>query len=168
MGTPPNEANYLQSLFQKIKVEDIMEKRVIKIYEDDDFSEAFIKFKENNITHLCVTNHANQLVGLLSQKYLYRTQSPRKVIGDDMEYSPEILRDGDIFYNKDTLDSYILRKVMHKNPFTMLSQDTLAEAIFQMGKKNLGCIPIINEERKIKGLLTDHAIVKFIGSVLSS
>lgn len=148
--------------FTQAKVRDVMDTKVVTVREDDDFSVAQRKFVENHITHLVIVNNQYQLVGLISQKYIYKTQSPRKIIGDELEPDPGILLDGDSFYLKETLDSYILRNIMKKNPFVLTPDDSLAEVIINMAKKNLGCIPIVDANRKICGVVTSQEIVQYL------
>lgn len=153
-------------IFQNVKTKDIMKQPVVTIREDEDFSKVQELFLKHRITHLCVIDSRRQLVGIISQKYLYKTQSPRKIISDEMNYDPEILADGDSFYTKDTLDSYILRTIMHKHPFTLNLDDSLADAVSAMNNRNLGCIPIINGDKQVKGLVTSHEIVNFVSGLL--
>jgi len=158
----------VQDLFKNTKLEEIMRTPVITVREDDEFSDAEKKFISNHtINHLCVVNRENQLVGIISQKYIYKTQSPRKILGhEELDYSPDIMIDGDSFYHKDSLDSYILRSIMQKNPFTLKVDDSVADAIVNMNKRNLGCIPLIDDNKKIKGVLTNNEIVLFIAKHL--
>ena len=156
-------SNEIKMLFEMTKVKDIMRADVITVYEDDDFSEAEEKFTRYGINYLLVTSRDNQLVGVLSQKYIYKTQSPRKILGhEELDYDPNIIVDGDSFYDKESLDRYILRNIMGKNPFVLFPEDPITEAVFAMDKKNLGCIPIVDANNKVKGILTDKEIVRFL------
>lgn len=161
------DRNVFQEFLGKIKVGDVMKKEVVTLHEDDELSEAQEKFVTFRTSHICIVNNADKLVGLVSQKYLFKTQSPRKVISrDDMDYDPQLIVDGDTFYDRETLDSYILHHVMNKTPFTLTPDDPLTEAVVAMAKKNVGCIPVIDQNRKVKGILTDLVIVRFFASHL--
>ncbi|HBR15335.1 MAG TPA: hypothetical protein DD723_07320 [Candidatus Omnitrophica bacterium] len=161
----PTES-YLKVLFEKIKIKDIMTTSFITIHEDARFSEAFEKFRDHHISHLLVIKGAKRLVGILSQKYLYKAQSPRKILSQDLAYGENILIDGDSFYDKETLDRYILSNIMQPRPYTLLPDDSVAAAITDMSKKNLGCIPIVDGRQDLCGVITDREIVHFVAQSL--
>jgi len=145
------------------KLKMVMDKHVVTVNAEDEFSLVHVKFTSDHVTHLVVVDGENHVVGLISQKYLYKTQSPRKVVSEEMEYRPDLLRDGqDAFYTKDMLDSYILSKIMQKNPLTLGPEDNLNEAILHMANKKLSCIPIVDGEKKILGVVTHMEIIQFL------
>jgi len=157
----------LQELFAKVKISDVMNKLVVTIYEDEDLSLAQTKFINHGVTHLIVLNRRDELVGVLSQKYLYKTHSPRKIIGDRPTYDKSVIVDGDSFFDKTTLDKYILRTIMKKDPFAMRPQDTILHAIVEMSRLNLGCIPVINKNRSVTGVITSNEVIKFVAYILA-
>lgn len=157
---------YWAKLCRTVKIDEVMMKPAISVREDDDFSSVQEKFVKNHLTHVCVTDNHGKFVGLISQKYLYKAQSPRKIIGGDIEYKQDIIVDGDSFYNKEVLDSYILSKIMNRNPFTLKATQTLDEAIKAMSAKHMGCIAIVDGENKLLGVLTDQIIVKYLAGLL--
>ena len=150
-------------ILKQTKIKHIMNRQVVTINADDEFSEVQIKFTNDHVTHVVVIDSDKKVVGLISQKYLYRTQSPRKVVNEEMEYRPDLLRDGDdTFYTKEMLNSYILSHIMQKKPFCLLPEDTLAEAILHMANKKLSCIPIVDKENKIQGTLSHFEMINFL------
>src|SRR6185295_10712399 len=115
-------------ILKQTKIKQFMSRQVVTINADDEFSEVQVKFTNDHVTHVVVIDSDRKVVGLISQKYLYRTQSPRKVINEEMEYRADLLKDGDdTFYTKEMLDSYILSHIMQKKPLCLSPEDTLAE-----------------------------------------
>lgn len=153
-------------LFIGLATQDIMLKNPVTIRSDENLSKALSIFVKQRVFYLPVINSSNRLVGTLTQKYLYKIRSPRRIIDQDMEFNKEVLRDGDSFYEKETLDSYILSNIMFKTPFTMSPEDSAAEAILHMADKRLGCIPIVDDQGTIKGVLTAEEIIKYLGHVI--
>jgi CBS-domain-containing membrane protein len=150
------------------QIKNIMNKQPATVLVDDELSQAHEKFSAEHVTHLVVIDSARQVVGLLSQKYLYKARSPRKIVSEEMEFRPDLLRDGgDSFYTKDMLDSYYLSKIMQKSPFTLAPEASLAEALLHMANKNLSCIPIVDAQKKILGVLTQREIIKFFADYCS-
>ena len=140
-----------------------MNKQVVTINADDEFSEVQIKFTNDHVTHVVVIDSDKKVVGLVSQKYLYRTQSPRKVINEEMEYRPDLLKDDeDTFYTKEMLNSYILSHIMQKKPLCLGQEDTLAEAMLHMANKKLSYIPIVDKENRLQGTLSHFEIISFL------
>lgn len=148
--------------FNATKIKDVMRSPVVTIHEDEDLSVAQIRFLNHHISHLLVLDRQNKLTGIISQKYLYKTQSPRKIMNEETKYVSGVIVDGESFYEKDMLDGYILRSVMNKNPYTMGSEESLGKAILMMEEKNLGCIPIVDANRQVLGVLTTQEIVHYI------
>src|SRR3990167_3906126 len=111
-----------QQLFERVKISNVMSKPVTINFKDT-LSNAKLKFNNHNISHLIVVDDGGKLEGILSPKYLYKAQSPRKIITKDMGYARDIISDGDSFYMKETLDSYLLSNIMYKNPYTLGPDD---------------------------------------------
>jgi len=74
--------------------------------------------------------------------------------------------DGDGYYDKDSLDSFILRNVMKHNPLSLTPEDSVAEVLITMAKYNTSCVPIVNEEKKVMGMVTNQEIVNFVVTFL--
>ena len=158
----------IKHLLETTKIKDVMTSSVVTVYDDDDFSLVYEKFLNKRVSHILVIDHGEKLVGLVSPKYFYKTQSPRRVINpNDMDYDPDMITDGEIFYEKDTLDSYILNKVMMKDPFTLTPDDPLTKGIIEMSLRNVSCIPIVYPDRKIAGALHEKEIVRFLAKIIS-
>ncbi|MBF0521677.1 MAG: CBS domain-containing protein [Candidatus Omnitrophica bacterium] len=157
----------IKKFFENIKLEEVMDKQVVTIREDADGSEAQVKFINNKINHLIVIDADKKVVGLISRKYLYKTQSPRKIMQEEMDYEPGIVIDGDSFYEKETLDNIILSNIMFRNPFTLGPQDKLAKAVKAMGERFIACIPIVDANQKVIGVITDLEVIRFIAKILS-
>ena len=152
----------LKKLLYDTKLKSVMETPVIKIYEDGELSQAQEIFTSHNIHHLPVCDRNDRLVGVLSHKYLYKTQSPRKLLNDETVYRKDVILDGDSYYDKETLDRYILRKMMNHSPFTMKPDDSLGECISNMARLRLGCIIVVDNDRKVLGMLSEHDVVKLV------
>ena len=161
-----SEDFYLKKLFENIKIREVMKTPVVTVYEDDELSAAEQMLVQHSLSYLPVVNHAKEVVGLLSQKYLYKAQSPRRILKhEDLDYDPGVLVDGESYYEKEMLDGYILRNIMKKDPFTLGPEATLAEAILNMDSRIISCIPIV-EKNKIRGIVTIREIVTFVAKIL--
>ena len=133
----------------KVLVKDVMISPVITIRDTDDFHVVRDKFAAHDIRHLPVVEEHGVLVGLITQRTLYKIHSPRK------------LEDGSWYYDKDLLDGFILKNVMIKDPFTLKAENTLLEAIEAVCQFKLGSIPVVDDLRRPVGILTRGDILTF-------
>ena len=146
------EDYYIRLLLNKVKIAEIMNRKVISIREDEPFSRVEQKLREFNIRHLPVVNADGRLVGIITQRDLFRIQSPRR------------LEDGSWYYDPKSLDAYILTNVMTPNPTVLNPRDSLAQVILLMSDTKYGCIPIV--ENKLCGIITQYDIIKIAARIL--
>ncbi|MFC1754894.1 HPP family protein [Thermoproteota archaeon] len=130
-----------------------MTKKPFTINIDDPFSKVWDELRLHKIRHLPVIDKQRKVCGIITQRDLYRTISPRKTM------------DGNFIYNKAELDSYILKHVMRKKIITLTPQDTLGKAIGIMVRTRYGCIPVVQDGNYICGVVTQidvlNAIAKY-------
>ncbi len=161
-----SEDYYIKVLFNKLLVRDLMTTRIATVGEFDDLSSAQSKFLSKKMPYVFVVDKSQRLVGLLSQKYLYKAQSPRKMITDEMQMSPDIIMDGNSYYSKETLNSYYLTNVMQKKPLSIRDDAKLAEAVVLMSQKNVACIPVVDSENIVCGAITNELIMDYLCSIV--
>lgn len=157
-----DEDVHLKRLLEKASAKDIMNPSPAVIKESADLAEAQIMFQEQKVSHLLVSNNKNILVGIVSPKYLYKTHSPRKILGDVVLSDPDVILDGDSFYSKESLDKYILKHLMYQDPPSLTPEHTLAQVILRMYHGKVSCLPIVDENKCIVGVITNQEIINFI------
>ena len=134
---------------KEILLKDVMAAPVRTIRDTDDFHVVQDKLATYDIRHLPVVDHNGVLVGLITQRALYKIHSPRR------------LEDGSWYYDKDLLDGFILKNVMIKEPFFLKGDSTLQEAIDSMIQFKIGSVPVVDELDRPIGILTRGDILKF-------
>jgi CBS domain-containing membrane protein len=134
----------------KIPLSRVMAAPPVCIHINDPFSRVEELLRVHRIRHLPVVDENRVLCGLITQTDLYRTVSPFRSI------------DGELFYNKELLDGYLLESAMTKNVTTLTAEDDLASAIGIMVKKRFGCVPIIDVKHRLLGIITQIDILKEI------
>ena len=154
MDSKYSENYYIKILLNKVKINDIMTKKVIFIHENDRFSLVEEKLREFNIRHLPIIDDRGKLVGIVTQRDLYRIQSPRH------------LEDDTWYYDQKSLDSHILKYVMTKDPSALNPEDPVAKAILLMVQCRYGCLPIVQKDRTLCGIITQHDILKVAARIL--
>ncbi|MDZ4243033.1 MAG: CBS domain-containing protein [Candidatus Omnitrophota bacterium] len=138
----------IQNLLKTIKLEDIMTRHVVTIHINAPFREVPQKFNEHGLRHLPVVDNSGRLAGLMTQRDLYKIQPPHK------------LMDGEWYYDLEMLDGIILSSVMIPQPFSMRPEDSVGEAIQQMVSHKYGCIFVVDENRVLRGIITQMDVLK--------
>ncbi|MGE0268719.1 MAG: HPP family protein [Candidatus Omnitrophota bacterium] len=152
----------------RLKISRVMSRPVHTVRETADLSRVEQEFIEFRIRHMPVIDENNRLIGIVSQRDIYRTVAPRKNQQGEVFYEKELLVENDqFFYDRQTLDEYILCRVMRKDPETLTEENSVKDAIHLMVKKKIGCVPIINEQREVVGIVTRHDILDTLEKCLS-
>ena len=167
-----NEA--VKNFLSSIKVKDVMLAPAPKVFEDDELSAVEEIFVNRRTDYVAVVSRDNKLVGLVSHKHIYKTQSPRKFIDPNAKFDPDLAADPDLlieedsFYSKGTLDSFILRNVMNKAPVTLDPNQSLSDAITAMNRNNVSAVAIVEKDKRISGLLTIRELIAFLAAAVTN
>lgn len=145
---------YIRSLLNKVKIAEIMTSPVISVNCEAHFREVVKIFQEKRVRHIPIVNKESEVVGIMSQRDLYKLQPPHKN------------EDGVWVYDMDVIDGFILSNVMTANPFTLFGKSTLAEAIGPMVRNKYGCIPIVDDKKKLCGIITQYDMLKIAFDIL--
>jgi len=137
-----NKNNSPKIGLKNILLKDIMAKNPFSINIKEPFSRIVEILREHNIRHLPVVDDEHKIKGIVTQRDLYRTISPRKTM------------EGELIYDKEDLDKFILEYVMTKEVITLKEDDTLGHAASLMGIKKCGCIPVVDDDDRVIGILT--------------
>jgi len=143
----------LGDLIDATKLKDIMTKDVITIKVDRPFSEVPKKMKEYHVRHLPVVDGSNKLLGLITQRMMYKIISPRK------------LMDGEWHYDEEMLNNVILKHVMVKEIYALSPEQSLGKALMKMVYSKYGCIPVVDGNNRVVGIVTREDILKLAADI---
>lgn len=138
-----------RELIRTITLKDVMSTPVITVQVWEDFHVVYDKFTLHGIRHLPVVDDAGRLVGLVSQRHLYKLCSPRRK------------ENGGWYYDNDMLDAFILKQVMVGDPYVLRPHNTLEDAMKDMVRFKFGCIPIVDDNSKPVGMITRDNLINF-------
>lgn len=127
----------------------------ITVHADEPLHRVEEKMRVKGIRHLAVVDRRERVVGVITQRDLYRTLSPRRA-----EEGP--------VYDPGLLDEFILEKVMTLDPTTLGPEDAISDAIRIMAYQRYGCIPIVDGEKRILGIVTQPDVLKYVASLLDA
>ncbi len=107
--------------------------------------------KMNRIRHLPVLSaHNNELVGVVTQRDLFRSALARKVGLDDVAAD-------------EALDAVLVGSVMTRDPLWVSPDTTITEAAELMIEHKIGCLPVL-EGGRLRGILTESSFVELMAS----
>ena len=157
-----SELGDINNLLYKIPLKQVMSSPVKTVFVDDDFSKVEETFINNNIHHLPVINQDRKIVGIISQKDVYRHISPRRSPDGEVFYRQDIILDKDGYYEKESLNKYITNVVMRKNPVVLTENKTVGDAVHAMVSSQISCVPIVSDKKHVIGIITRVDVLKLI------
>jgi len=116
-------------------VEQIMSSDIPTVQASDLLDLAINIMVWRNVRYVMVDNNKHELVGIIASRQLIK-----------------LLKEG---WN----DDLVVKDVMVKKLITVSPETTTGEAIRIMGEKNIGCLPVVSENR-LMGLITEREIVQ--------
>lgn len=135
-----------------MKVKDLMRTKVITLHVADTLDIAEDIMSMARIRHLPVVDADYRLVGILSQRDLFKA-SISSVLGFAQEKEHQ------------WLGTVPVREVMTKEVITVAPEAGIAEAVDKMVAGKFGCLPVV-ENGKLVGLLTETDCLRCFGGLL--
>jgi len=137
-----------------MKLENLMQKRVVTVDIDSSLWEVKMLFDNTKFHHLLVTENS-LIVGIISDRDYLKAVSPN--LGTAAETQKDTV----------TLNKRA-HLIMTRSLHTLSKEHTVADAISLFNHKNISCIPIIDEYKKIQGIISWRDIMKLMYQKLSS
>lgn len=131
------------------KVRDVMSNKVHSVNVSDNFSRVQDIMQTYKVRHVPVINAEKQIVGLVSQRDLFRICKPR-------------INESGYIYNPAELDEFVLKHVMTTAPYHAKEDDSLAHMLTIMAQNHYGCVPVVNDAAELSGIVTVTDILKFV------
>ena len=131
-----------------------MTRKVITIDKDADIAQAQEKMSKHRFRHLPVVDEDNRLIGIVTDRDI-RSAMPSR-------YLPE---EG----GKEEMKQFLgikINDIMSKDPVTVSPLDTIQDALLLMQKKHFGALPVVDEERRLKGIISVRDLLSEFINVL--
>jgi CBS domain-containing protein len=129
-----------------------MTTRVHSVQEHAMLSSACCIMAENNLRHVPVLQ-GKKLVGLISHRDLCRAL-PSSLLGSDDEKE------------KGFIDALArVEDVMIADPKTLRPTDTMKSALEMIIETKYGCLPIVDDNHELVGLVTSHDMLLFLNAM---
>ncbi len=125
-----------------MKVKDLMRTNVVTLHSSDMLSVAEDIMTMGRIRHLPVIDAQNQVVGIVTQRDLYKA-AISSVLGFDRAKEHE------------WLGKVRVSDVMTKEIILIGAEAGVVEAVDKMVATKIGCLPVADENGKLIGLITE-------------
>lgn len=141
-------------MIESLRVRDIMIRDVITIRADQRFTKADELFRLHQIRQLPVVDPYGVLLGLFTDGDIIRHISPRFT-----EEGP--------YFDPGQLDGFLIRHAMTVDVKTVSPETRLRDAIGILLETKFSCLPVVDEDRKLVGIITPIDILKLLYLSLS-
>lgn len=128
-------------------IRDWMTKEVITVSPGVSMMKASRLMKDSNVHRLPVVDDDGVLVGIISDRDI-KEASPSKATTLDMH---------ELYY---LLSEIKVKEIMTRHPVSMRGDDSMEHAALVMVEKHFGGIPIVDDNNKVVGIITDSDIFK--------
>ena len=127
-------------------IRDIMTREVVTLYEEDNLIGVEEGMQHFRFRHLPVVDDG-RLVGLITQRDLLRVAASSLEHG--AQQKTELLK-----------ESVFVRDVMWRDLVTVREDTPLSDAGLLMWNNKLGCLPVVDDDKKLVGIVTEADFVK--------
>lgn len=131
-----------------------MTSEVITIGTDASIFEAQEKMAQHTIRHLPVIDGDNKLLGIVTDRDI-RSALP---------YS--LFKDPDSGAGREKAEALKIRDIMSKDPLAISPGDTIQDALLLIQEKRVGAFPVVDENRKLKGIISVRDLIRAFTNVL--
>ena len=131
-----------------------MKRKVFTVRKETTLLEAKDMMREKDIRHLPVVDDDNRLVGIITDRDL-RSALPLNLFKEEG--------------TADLVKAYAHLKVadaMTENPMTIAPNHTIQDALLLMQEKKVGAFPVVDEDGKLKGILSIRDLLRAFINVL--
>ncbi len=136
-------------------VADIMTRRVIVLREEDNLVRLSEGMERYHLRHLPVTSE-DKLVGLITHRDLLRLTVSSLMADDPTEQEKQTT----LFENT------FVAEVMTPDPITVSPDTPVKQAAKEMIETKYGCLPVVDENQKLVGIVTEHDFINLLVDVL--
>jgi acetoin utilization protein AcuB len=139
-------------------VEDSMTEQVICLEKEDSLGKAVEVIQKRNFRHLPIVDEQRRFVGIVSDRDILRHLPFAK---REPASQTEVFR-GDLFgvSSKDPSLKLRITKVMTRDVVSVLPSCSFNDAVKTLHDKRVSCLPVVDEEKKILGIVTVSDVLR--------
>ena len=131
-----------------------MTRKVITVDQEANIFDAQKLILENHIRHLPVVDKNDRIIGIVTDRDI-RSAWPYSFFKES--YSKK---------DKDKFSKIKIKDVMTINPITLSPTSTIQDALLMIQESKVGALPVVDEERKLKGIISVRDLLRAFINVL--
>jgi len=131
-----------------------MVSQVITINQAESVFKAQEKMAKNGIRHLPVVDADNTLIGIVTDRDI-RSAMPYRMI-----------KEAGSAEEREKLATLSVNDIMTRNPKTISPMFTIQDALLMIQKEKIGAFPVVDEDGKLKGILSVRDLLRAFINVL--
>ncbi|WP_144393013.1 CBS domain-containing protein [Pleionea sediminis] len=129
-----------------IAIEDVMTQNPITLSRFNSLADARKLMKDKGFRHVPIVNEFGELVGLVTQRTIYQYGISSQTFMDEKELS-------------EIETGTLLSDIMTTELTTVSPRCKVNRAAEIIHKHKFGCLPVVDADKKLKGIITDHDFV---------
>jgi len=133
-------------------IRDWMTSNVVTVTTETSMLKAGKLMKEHDIRRLPVIDNDGRVIGIVSDRDV-KAASPSKATTLDVH---------ELYY---LLSELKIKDIMTPNPVTVKALDTVEKVALLMLEKSFGGLPVVDDDKKLIGIITDYDIFKVLVSI---
>ena len=137
---------------KRILIRDFMVDKPFVVNISATIAEAYQKMRDHDIRHVPVVEDSGKLAGIFSDRDLNHAYPPRET-------------ESGWYYDKLELDRLNVKHFMTKEPTTLTPKNTLDDAVKIFMNSKIGCLPIVESDGKLVGIVSYVDALKKIASL---
>ncbi len=141
--SPPNSA--ASALRLPTQVNEVMTQSVSSLRLSDTFGDAVSLMASQNVRHSIVVDDQERIKGVISDRDVLRALARTH----DWKTKP-------------------VSEIMTHEPFVVTPNSSVAHALAQLLEKRINCLPVVEEDGKVCGILTSTDLLKSYHKVLEA
>ena len=131
-----------------------MTRKVITVDQETNIFDAQKRIAENQIRHLPVVDKNDRIIGIVTDRDI-RSAWPYSFFKES--YSKK---------DKEKFSKIKIKDIMTINPITLSPTSTLQDALLMIQETKVGALPVVDEERKLKGIISVRDLLRAFINVL--
>jgi len=136
-------------------VADIMTRDVLSLSEEDNLEDIAQRMERFSLRHMPVVD-GSRLVGLITHRDILR------LAVSELTDEPAVQQ----ARQRRLVENTFVAKVMTRNPLTVRPQTPIVEAAEMLVRSKFGCLPVVEDEGKLVGIVTEHDFMKLLVALL--
>ena len=137
-----------------MKASQLMSEDVVTVHMDDTLAEVKAIFESEEFHHLLVVAE-NKLVGIISDRDLFRALSPK------IDTAAATTKDLACLEKK-------AHQIMTRHPIVLYADATIKQAIDTFNTNKISCIPIVNQSEKPVGVISWRDIMRILAQKMNA